>query len=551
MSDRIKKIKIKQADGTFSDYIPIGANAKDIDLQYNGDNVENTLKKKPYYYNNVEDMKADDSLKEGDMAITLGYYESNDGGGAEYVINETSKNKYHQEELNNGLYARLIIKNGSINIKQLGAKGDNISDDSDFFQEDNVLYSLDRGTFLLNKDTILNNLNNIFGTGSIKFNNYNYNQNSGIIPINKINDEIFLSMNLPSDGITYMTNRINGNLLEPNLSSTDTNLHGIGAIYKNVNENLPNEFYIYIGKITVFAFRYSTKTWEILKENILPTTIRRYKLPWTGNGSYDINYVYDENKKMYKIKMTKDDFNPNEDDNADGYVLHFWGNEYFFKDNDLNDIIHLACCCECSAETLSGEDITNKLLGVSGIDIINSSGTKQAGYSRNTALNNYITNLIFHTVNNNDYDNYNTNVLYNLFKKDAILFKTLYEDLNHNSFNSIHLTDNIKYYKKLKIYYSFKRENYTENEYSLEIETNNSIIVNALLVAKTFYNDDNNNLNILTNTKEIRINNNNIGNKNRLAIYEKFDAETNKLNQTATYSGANYISINKIIGYLL
>ena len=45
MSDRIKKIKIKQADGTFSDYIPIGANAKDIDLQYNGSNVENTLKK--------------------------------------------------------------------------------------------------------------------------------------------------------------------------------------------------------------------------------------------------------------------------------------------------------------------------------------------------------------------------------------------------------------------------------------------------------------------------------------------------------------------------
>lgn len=43
MSDRIKKIKIKQSDGTFSDYIPIGANAKDIDLE-DGDNVENKIK---------------------------------------------------------------------------------------------------------------------------------------------------------------------------------------------------------------------------------------------------------------------------------------------------------------------------------------------------------------------------------------------------------------------------------------------------------------------------------------------------------------------------
>ena len=91
MSDRIKKIKIKQTDGTFSDYIPIGANAKDIDLQYNDSNVENTLKKKPYYYDNIAAMKLDDTLREGDMAITLGYYEANDGGGAKYkIINNES-----------------------------------------------------------------------------------------------------------------------------------------------------------------------------------------------------------------------------------------------------------------------------------------------------------------------------------------------------------------------------------------------------------------------------------------------------------------------------
>ena len=131
MSDRIKKIKIKQADGTFSDYIPIGANAKDIDLQYNDSNVENTLKKKPYYYDSVAAMKLDDTLKEGDMAITLGYYEANDGGGAEYkIVNKESleDDGGSIHELNNGLKAQLIMN--ELNIRQFGAKGDGITDDT-------------------------------------------------------------------------------------------------------------------------------------------------------------------------------------------------------------------------------------------------------------------------------------------------------------------------------------------------------------------------------------------------------------------------------------
>lgn len=42
--------------------------------------------KKANYYKTVSEMKADTSLKEGMTAITLGYYEVNDGGGATYLI---------------------------------------------------------------------------------------------------------------------------------------------------------------------------------------------------------------------------------------------------------------------------------------------------------------------------------------------------------------------------------------------------------------------------------------------------------------------------------
>jgi len=84
MADLVKKIKIKKQDGTFTDYIPIGAEAQNINVD--GESVAYKLNKKPYFFNTVADMKADTKLKTGDMVITLGYYEINDGKKAIYRI---------------------------------------------------------------------------------------------------------------------------------------------------------------------------------------------------------------------------------------------------------------------------------------------------------------------------------------------------------------------------------------------------------------------------------------------------------------------------------
>ena len=119
MADLIKKIKIKKQDGTFTDYIPIGAEAKNIETE-DGDSVQLKLNKKPYYYNTVADMKIDSKLKAGDIVITLGYYEINDGGKAIYKISNIESETTYQEILNNGLYASLIIENNKINVLQVG-----------------------------------------------------------------------------------------------------------------------------------------------------------------------------------------------------------------------------------------------------------------------------------------------------------------------------------------------------------------------------------------------------------------------------------------------
>lgn len=68
------------------------------------------------YYKNVESMKRDISITEDTSCITQGYYEPNDGGGADYI------------KKNGGF--ELVVKNGVVNIKQLGAKGDGIFDNS-------------------------------------------------------------------------------------------------------------------------------------------------------------------------------------------------------------------------------------------------------------------------------------------------------------------------------------------------------------------------------------------------------------------------------------
>ena len=127
--DRIKKLKIKKQDGTFSDYIPIGADAENIDTT-DGESVQLKLNKKPYYYTNVASMKADTKLKAGDMAVTLGYYEANDGGHGEYIIVDDDilvDDGGSIHILNNGLRAKLIIKS-NINTMMFGCKNDKSED---------------------------------------------------------------------------------------------------------------------------------------------------------------------------------------------------------------------------------------------------------------------------------------------------------------------------------------------------------------------------------------------------------------------------------------
>lgn len=81
-----------------------------------------------YGYDTVASMKSASNLDNGDTVKTLGYYAKNDGGGAYYrVVNSVPSGPY--ETLGNLLYAELIVED-TMNVRQFGAKGDGMTDDT-------------------------------------------------------------------------------------------------------------------------------------------------------------------------------------------------------------------------------------------------------------------------------------------------------------------------------------------------------------------------------------------------------------------------------------
>lgn len=97
-------------------------------------NIEHSDKKSRYTsYGYINEMIGDQSLKEGDIAQTFGYFKVGDGGAASYsitkLVDTAADLNMSVIQLNNGLGATLINVQ-SINYKMFGAVGDGKNDDA-------------------------------------------------------------------------------------------------------------------------------------------------------------------------------------------------------------------------------------------------------------------------------------------------------------------------------------------------------------------------------------------------------------------------------------
>ena len=83
-------------------------------------------------FNSVAELKAASNLVDGSFAKTTGYYSADDGGSALYTITDETLTANDGDiiALNNGLFAVMVTKDKSVNVKSFGAYGDDTHDDT-------------------------------------------------------------------------------------------------------------------------------------------------------------------------------------------------------------------------------------------------------------------------------------------------------------------------------------------------------------------------------------------------------------------------------------
>ena len=129
-------------------------------------------KYKALWFDSIAAMKAEKSLKPGAVACTLGYYSPNDGGGGTYIIRAKDDGDVDDggsvHELANGCVAELVVENGKVNVKQFGAQGDGVTDDSDAFirccNKVTGLY-VPNGSYKLSSPVDISNISFLEGNG--------------------------------------------------------------------------------------------------------------------------------------------------------------------------------------------------------------------------------------------------------------------------------------------------------------------------------------------------------------------------------------------------
>ena len=124
-------------------------------------------------FNSVSEMKLAENLVNGSKCATLGYYTANDGGNAFYKIrNVTNEDVVNEMDIialyDNSLVAELIIDD-AVNIKQLGAKGDDTFDNTTILNYALTLLNvyIPNGIFKITDELTVPNYTNIYGNGNL------------------------------------------------------------------------------------------------------------------------------------------------------------------------------------------------------------------------------------------------------------------------------------------------------------------------------------------------------------------------------------------------
>lgn len=149
----------------------------------------------------IEDLN-ESTLETGMRLKTLGYHTLNDGGNAIYYLTNLNSEKIGYTIPVKDNYSLVLVNNGTINVKQLGAYGNGTLDDSESFQiaVDNFEnIEINEGTYLLNSSISIERSEQIviygIGDNSIIKVNSNIYAFDLVDPSNKIIKDLYFDIN--------------------------------------------------------------------------------------------------------------------------------------------------------------------------------------------------------------------------------------------------------------------------------------------------------------------------------------------------------------------
>ncbi len=237
----------------------------------------------------------------------------------------------------------LDVQAASLEIKSKGY------DDSHFFvpMDEVKGYEINGGIYWLDAETIRRLVNiPVRGTGRIKWIGYEdcgswtgNKEQPEFAPADKINDPIFMSMFLPSEGVCFLESRKNPSFLDV-AEDKWVNVMTIGAVYRNYDYELPDdaEITLCISDINLAVRTTKSNGWYEAINIKSPTVYNHmFYLPWQLEpqlGTYTLNDRITQYSDHVEIKLTGADFNATRakklHDEVKECVFHFWGQMHYF-----------------------------------------------------------------------------------------------------------------------------------------------------------------------------------------------------------------------------
>ena len=324
------------------------------------------------------------------------------------------------------------------NVKLLGADNTGAKDSStvinpvaneSLFFPDGV-YAVDYDTL----KTLKNNASKLSGTGKLKstiykgadsyggtITDYVEEINTGLIPLDLLNDEIFMSMKTPSDcaGVMnrpyprhiYSLDRLIGEGKKPTMA------HTIFAIYPIPNVELPDTMTFKIGALKLYGYSKKSKRWVILSENVpCQWNVNLHYIEngkWTGKKEAITDCISRTDEEYITVTIDKERLSKG--------VVHCGSTDIKFGTHneltrDIEDYSFVISSCSASCDT---DDCTYMSCAV---DYVYDGSYYQAYYGRNVFLKNQIKTMWSHNIPDDVYRNVaDTERLMQLFKKEITI----------------------------------------------------------------------------------------------------------------------------------